>query len=148
MIRFERDEAIGVFREGKQGVRQGYTLNACLELHTKNRQSKTLSSTAVRGKVIWLYVAFEVFIVFGCKCCRYNKELQAFISKTYGNPYYFSRITRKGRKFNTLASQKRNITFSLPFPSKLLPRHRSLPYWCIGWDSHGRLLLLHHQWAR
>jgi hypothetical protein len=49
-----------------------------------------LFSTAVRGKEIWLFVAFEVVIVFGCKCCRYNKELQAFISKNYANPYSFS----------------------------------------------------------
>jgi len=55
-----------------------------------------LFSTAVRGKEIWLFVAFEVVIVFGCKCCRYNKELQAFISKNYANPYSFSCMTRKG----------------------------------------------------
>lgn len=74
-------ELLAFSTKGKQRVRQGYTLNVCLEVRTKNRQAKALFSTAVRGKEIWLYVAFGVVIVFGSKCCRYNKELQVFILK-------------------------------------------------------------------
>ena len=88
--------AIGVFRERKQGIGQGYTLNVCLELRTKKVPATVLLLAVVSNKESWLYVALEVVIVFGCKCCRYIKELQAFISKIYTSAYYFFRMTRKG----------------------------------------------------
>jgi hypothetical protein len=74
-------ELLAFSTKGKQKVGQGYTLNDCLELHTKKVPDTTFNITEACVKEDCPDVAFGVVIVFGCKCCRYNKELQVFISK-------------------------------------------------------------------
>lgn len=50
-------------------------------MYTKKVPKTTLNVTRECVKEDWPDVAFRVVIVFGSKCCRYNKELQIFISK-------------------------------------------------------------------